>query len=160
MELSGSFMKRPLYWQVKRHRYTLDRTPSAESAEEKNPCLCRELKTPNFGRSYVILTTELTRPIYTRAVWKIRGLTLLLPVGALWRCGDGLFVEVPPLVSDALLTTLHTFLENVLQTVSRKLQEDSGTGAVVRGSSFTFVSPSLKRFHHLKTAARLISSSP
>jgi hypothetical protein len=28
------------------------------------------------------------------------------------------------------------------------------------GSSFTFVSPSLKRFYHLKTAARLIASSP
>jgi hypothetical protein len=46
----------------------------------------------------------------------------------LWRSGDGLFFEVPPLVSDALLTTLHPRLENVLQTVCRKLQEDSGTG--------------------------------
>jgi hypothetical protein len=35
----------------------------------------------------------------------------------LWRCGDGLFSEVPPLASDALLTTLHHLLENVLQTV-------------------------------------------
>jgi hypothetical protein len=35
----------------------------------------------------------------------------------LWRCGDGLFSEVPPLASDALLTTLHPLLENVLQTV-------------------------------------------
>jgi hypothetical protein len=35
----------------------------------------------------------------------------------LWRCGDGLFLEVPPLASDALLTTLHPLLENVLQTV-------------------------------------------
>jgi hypothetical protein len=34
-------------------------------------------------------------------------------------CGDGLFFffEVPPLASDALLTTLHPLLENVLQTV-------------------------------------------
>jgi hypothetical protein len=39
-----------------------------------------------------------------------------------------LFFEVPPLASDALLTTLHPPLENVLQTVYRKLQEDSGTG--------------------------------
>jgi hypothetical protein len=38
-------------------------------------------------------------------------------VGTLWRCGDGLFFEVPPLASDALLTTLHPLLENVLQTV-------------------------------------------
>jgi hypothetical protein len=35
----------------------------------------------------------------------------------LWRCGDGLFFEVPPLASDALLTTLHPLLENVLLTV-------------------------------------------
>jgi hypothetical protein len=35
----------------------------------------------------------------------------------LWRCGDGLFFEVPPLASGALLTTLHPLLENVLQTV-------------------------------------------
>jgi hypothetical protein len=34
-----------------------------------------------------------------------------------WRCGDGLFSEVPPLASDALLTMLHQLLENVLQTV-------------------------------------------
>jgi hypothetical protein len=49
----------------------------------------------------------------------------------LWRCGDGLFFEVPPLASDALLTTLHLLLENVLQTVFRKLQEDSGTGGLL-----------------------------
>jgi hypothetical protein len=35
----------------------------------------------------------------------------------LWRCSDGLFFEVPPLANDALLTTLHPLLENVLQTV-------------------------------------------
>jgi hypothetical protein len=28
---------------------------------------------------------------YTRAVWKVRGLTLLLRVETLWRCGDCLF---------------------------------------------------------------------
>jgi hypothetical protein len=54
---------------------------------------------------------------YTRAVYKVRGLTLLLRVGTLWRCDDGLFFEVPPLASDALLTVLHPLLENVLQTV-------------------------------------------
>jgi hypothetical protein len=52
----------------------------------------------------------------TRAVWKVHGLTLQLRVGTLWRCGDGLYFEVPPLTSDALLTTLHPLLENVLQT--------------------------------------------
>jgi hypothetical protein len=35
----------------------------------------------------------------------------------LWRCGDGLFFEVPLLASDELLTTLHPLIENVLQTV-------------------------------------------
>jgi hypothetical protein len=52
-----------------------------------------------------------------RAIWKVRGLILLLRVGTLWRCGDGLLFEVPPLASDALLSTLHPLLENVLQTV-------------------------------------------
>jgi hypothetical protein len=53
----------------------------------------------------------------TRAVCKVHGLTLLLRVGTLWRCGDGLFFEVPPLASDALLTTFQPLHENVLQTV-------------------------------------------
>jgi hypothetical protein len=52
-----------------------------------------------------------------RAIFKIRGLTLLLRVRTLWRCGDGLFFEVPPSANDAILTTLHPLLENVLQTV-------------------------------------------
>jgi hypothetical protein len=38
-------------------------------------------------------------------------------IGTWWRCGDGLFFEVPPLATDAFLTTLHPLLENVLQTV-------------------------------------------
>jgi hypothetical protein len=33
------------------------------------------------------------------------------------------------LESDALLTKLHPLLENVLQIICRKLQEDSGTGS-------------------------------
>jgi hypothetical protein len=53
---------------------------------------------------------------HSRAVCKVRGLTLLLRVVTLWRCGDGLFFEVPPLASDEL-TALHPLLENVLQTV-------------------------------------------
>jgi hypothetical protein len=52
-----------------------------------------------------------------RAVCKVHELTLLLQVRTLWRCGDSLFFEVPPLASNALLTTLHPLLENVLQTV-------------------------------------------
>jgi hypothetical protein len=55
--------------------------------------------------------------IHTRAVRIVHGLILLFRVGTLWRCGDGLFFEVPPLTSDALLTTLRPLLENVLQTV-------------------------------------------
>jgi len=47
------------------------------------------------------------------AIGNVRGFTLLLPVGTLFRCGDGLFFEVPPLESDAVLTTLHPLLENV-----------------------------------------------
>jgi hypothetical protein len=75
----------------------------------------------------------------------------------LWRWGDGLFFEVPPLASDAFLTTPHPLLENVLETVCRTLQEDSGTG------DFDLLITSkllLKRFHHMKTAARFIVSSP
>jgi hypothetical protein len=59
---------------------------------------------------------EASTVITTRAVWKVRGLTLLR-VGTLWRCGNGLFFKVPPLASDVLLTTLLPLLENVLQTV-------------------------------------------
>jgi hypothetical protein len=54
---------------------------------------------------------------YLRTVWKVRGLTLLLRAGTLWRCGNGLFFEVHPLASDVLLTTLNPLHENVLQTV-------------------------------------------
>jgi hypothetical protein len=77
--------------------------------------------------------------VYTRTVCKVRGLTLLLRVGTLWRCGDGLFFEAPPLASDALLTALHPLLENVLQTVCRNLQEDSGTGGFDLGAPFSWL---------------------
>jgi hypothetical protein len=58
--------------------------------------------------------------ISTRAVWKVCGLTLLLQVWTLWRCGDGPFFEVPPLASDALLTTLHQLLENGVTVVLKE----------------------------------------
>jgi hypothetical protein len=51
------------------------------------------------------------------------------------------------MASDALLTTLHPLLENVLQTVCRKLQKDSGTG----GFDLLIT---------LKTAARIITLFP
>jgi hypothetical protein len=71
----------------------------------------------------------------------------------LGRCDDGLFFLVPPLASDALLTTLHPFLENVLQTVYCKVQEDSGTG------SFDLLI-TLNHLEIVVTAARLIASPP
>jgi hypothetical protein len=66
-------------------------------------------------------------------------------VGTWWRCGDGLLFEVPPLASDALLTTLRPFLENVLQTVCHKLQEDSGTGGFDLGAPFLWLEKSRNR---------------
>jgi hypothetical protein len=35
----------------------------------------------------------------------------------LWRCGDGLFFEVPPLAIDALLTMLHPLLKSMPHTI-------------------------------------------
>jgi hypothetical protein len=76
----------------------------------------------------------------------------------MWRCDDGLFLEVSPFRSDALLTTVHPLLENVLQTVCRKLQDESGIGRF----DLFFITTKflLKRFHHFKIAARLIALSP
>jgi hypothetical protein len=54
-----------------------------------------------------------------RAVCIVRGFTLLLRVGTLWRCSDGLFFEVPPLASDALLKTLHPLLGKVNGVIRR-----------------------------------------
>jgi hypothetical protein len=56
----------------------------------------------------------------TRAVWKVRGLTLFR-VETLWGCGDSIFFEVPPLTSSALLTTFHPLLENGVTVVSKEL---------------------------------------
>jgi hypothetical protein len=44
-----------------------------------------------------------------------------LRVGTLWRCGDGLFFEVPPLASDAVLITLYPLLENGVTVVLKEL---------------------------------------
>jgi hypothetical protein len=80
---------------------------------------------------------ERTLCSYMRAFCKVRGLISLFRVGTLWRCGDGLFFKVRPLVSDALLTTLHSLLGNVLQNVFRKLREDSGAGGFELGAPFS-----------------------
>jgi hypothetical protein len=62
--------------------------------------------------------------VNTRAVWKVRRLTLLLRVETLWRCSYGLFLEVPPLASDALLTTLHPLSRK--RAADRLLQASGG----------------------------------
>jgi hypothetical protein len=55
------------------------------------------------------------------ATWKYEGrlkgscTRLITPSWNFSRCGYGLFLEVPPLANDALLTTLHSILENVLE---------------------------------------------
>jgi hypothetical protein len=64
----------------------------------------------------------------------------------LWRFGDGLFFEVPPVASDALLTTLHPLLKNVLETVHRKLQDDIGTGGFLPRSSLFMVGKAQKSY--------------
>jgi hypothetical protein len=49
---------------------------------------CRAL---NEKLSHLYSSPRIIRAVkYKRAVWKVRGLTLLLRVGTLWRCGDGL----------------------------------------------------------------------
>jgi hypothetical protein len=80
-----------------------------------------------------------------RAVCEVRGITLLLLVETLLRCGDGLLFEVPPLASNALPTTLHSLLENVQQTVCLKLQEDSGAGGFDFGAPFSWLEKPINR---------------
>jgi len=55
------------------------------------------------------MTLSPTQPPPMRVVCKVNGLTLLLQVVTLWRCGNSLFLEVPPMASNALLTTLHPY---------------------------------------------------
>jgi hypothetical protein len=54
---------------------------------------------------------------YTRAIFKVHGLTLLLQVRTLWQCSDCLLFKVSPLASDALLTMFHLLLKNMMQTI-------------------------------------------
>jgi hypothetical protein len=54
---------------------------------------------------------------YIRAICEVHGLTLLHSVRAWWRCGDSLLFKIPPLASDALLTTFHPLLDNMLQII-------------------------------------------
>jgi hypothetical protein len=48
------------------------------------------------------------------------------------------------LASDALLTMLHPLLENVLETICRSHQEDSGTGGFLPRSSLFMVGKNQK----------------
>jgi hypothetical protein len=94
----------------------------------------------------------------------------LLRVGTLWRWGDSLFFEVPLLASDALHTTLHPLLENVLQAILTselpffvvgKAQKSHGAryglyGGCSNGLPPIWVSASIATFHSCNADAPLI----
>jgi hypothetical protein len=61
-------------------------------------CECTEIQ----------ILTPLRECPNTRAVWKVRGLSLILRVGTLWMCGDGFF-ELLPLASDALTSRKRSY---------------------------------------------------
>jgi hypothetical protein len=93
--------------------------------ETRLPCGIRKWSS-DYATSFRYLKTEINgvknnyetvRFVHTRPFAKFVDSPSLLLVGTLWRCGDGLFFEVPPLSSDAFLATLHPLLESVLQTV-------------------------------------------
>jgi hypothetical protein len=77
---------------------------------------CQDLHAQKLSAYPVMFSVIVTGS--TRAFSKVRGLTLLPQLGTLQRCGDSLLYEVPHLASDALLTTLHPLVENVLQAVN------------------------------------------
>jgi hypothetical protein len=64
----------------------------------------------------VVVAVEVEAVRYYEGLLKNSWTRLIAP-GTLWKCCDGLFFEVSPLASDALVTTLHPLLENVQQTV-------------------------------------------
>jgi hypothetical protein len=65
-------------------------------------------------RSDICVHEKYTTNSYIRGSFENFVDSPLFRVGTMWRCGDSLFFEAPPL---ELLTTLHPLLENVLQTV-------------------------------------------
>jgi hypothetical protein len=76
----------------------------------------------------------------------------------LWKCGDGLFFEVPPLASDALLTTLHPLLENALQNFAASFRR------IVEKAELTFhvcfsVSQALSPLENLSSSHCIVSMS-
>jgi hypothetical protein len=58
---------------------------------------------------------------------------LITPSRKLWRCSDGLFFEMPPLASDALITTLHPLLESRVTVVLK--EPFLGWGSNLSGAS-------------------------
>jgi hypothetical protein len=59
------------------------------------------------------------------------------------------------MTSDALLTTLHPIFENLLQTVYRKLQEETGTGGFLP-KSFIFMVGKGQKSHGVRSGLRRI----
>jgi hypothetical protein len=72
---------------------------------------------PRAGPEVVVKLMEACSLRKHESLLKISWIHLITSSRTLWRCGDGLFFEVPPLASNALLATLHPLLENALQTV-------------------------------------------
>jgi hypothetical protein len=88
----------------------------------------------NYGENVAKIEVWLTG-LYMRAVCKVRGLTLLLRVGTMWRCGDGLFLEVPPLANDKLFIQRSTqFSKNCCRSFAA-----SGTGGFDIGAPFSWL---------------------
>jgi hypothetical protein len=77
----------------------------------------------NFFTCMLAVIDVLTGGSNSKSYWKyadrlkISWTHRITPSRTLWRCGDGLFFEVSPLASIALLTTLHPLLKNLLQIV-------------------------------------------
>jgi hypothetical protein len=65
----------------------------------------------------------------------------------MWRCSDGLFFEVLPLARNALITKLHPLLENVLQTVCRKFEEEPRSSIFMVGKAQKLQAP--RKLRHI-----------
>jgi hypothetical protein len=84
--------------------------------------------------------------LYTRPVCKVRGLTLLLRVGTLWRCSDGLFFEVPPAPPTsrkgaADCSSLRNFLTRSSLFMVGKAQQSHGARCGLHGECSDGVPP-------------------
>jgi hypothetical protein len=116
-------------------------------------------------------SVEEMRSAYTRAVWKVHGLTLLLRIGSLWRCGDGLFFEVPTWRTMHFLKrstrfsktcyrqliTSTFFLPRSSLFMVRKAQKSHGARS---GFNFMFSLEKVDRWNPIRTPAIQIRSCP